>query len=128
MNSVEFFAYLGTFVLGGLTVFQIALIQGAPIGRFSWGGAHDVLPRKLRLASLSSIFLYAIFAGYLLDKAGVANFIDNDNFVTIGMWVMTGYFMLGVIMNALSRSKPERLVMTPTAAILALSFLMVARG
>jgi preprotein translocase subunit SecG len=42
------------------------------------------------------------------------------------MWVMTAYFVLGVIMNGISRSKPERLIMTPTTAALAALYLVLA--
>lgn len=41
---------------------------------------------------------------------------------------MTGYFVVGTVMNALSRSRPERTVMTPTAATLAALALVVALG
>ena len=44
----------------------------------------------------------------------------------VGLWVMTGYLFLGVLMNAISRSKPERNVMTPVALVLAVCFLVVA--
>ena len=109
----------------GLAVFQIALIMGAPLGKFAWGGAHDVLPRQLRIASISSIILYAIFAAFVLSKASVLELIPNNSAVNIGMWVFTVYFFLGIVMNAASRSKSERLVMTPVAAVLAVLFLLV---
>ena len=41
---------------------------------------------------------------------------------------MTGYFALGVPLNAISRSRPERLVMTPVVLLLALCCLVVALG
>lgn len=123
---IEFCALLGCFVLVCLTVFQIALICGAPIAKFAWGGTHDILPNKLRLASLSSIVLYIFFASVLLEKADIIQFIKNDRLVAISMWVITAYFFVGILMNALSRSKLERMTMTPVAALLAATFLVVA--
>jgi hypothetical protein len=125
MLMVELVAYLGIVVLACLAIFQIALIAGAPIGRFSWGGAHSVLPAPLRIASASSLVLYIFFAAVLLGKAGEAPLISSK-FAGIAIWVITAYFFLGILMNAISRSKPERLVMTPTALILAIVFLVVA--
>lgn len=125
---IEFFAFFGCFILACLIIFQVALACGAPIAHFAWGGAHTVLPKRLRIASLSSILLYVFFAGILLEKAGVTELISNDKLVSISMWVVTLYFFVGILMNALSRSKPERLVMTPVAALLALSFLIVGLG
>ena len=42
-----------TAILGVLAVFQLALALGAPIGHFAWGGAHRVLPARLRIDSLA---------------------------------------------------------------------------
>jgi hypothetical protein len=48
--------------------------------------------------------------------------------VHVAVWVLAGYFLLGAAMNAVSRSKPERIVMTPVALGLAACFLIVAVG
>jgi hypothetical protein len=40
--------------------------------------------------------------------------------------VLTAYFALGVVMNGISRSKPERLVMTPTTLLLAALYLVLS--
>ncbi|MEN8582118.1 hypothetical protein ABFP37_05320 [Burkholderia sp. RS01] len=40
--------------------------------------------------------------------------------------LLTAYFILGVILNGISRSKPERLVMTPTALALAALYLVIS--
>lgn len=112
-------------ILAGLALFQLALICGAPIGRFAWGGGHTVLPAKLRVGSLISILLYALFAGTILSGAGLVPSVLPEGVVNGLMWVMTGYFFVGIIMNALSRSVPERSTMTPVAATLAGLFLFV---
>jgi hypothetical protein len=113
-------------VLAGLTVFQAALIAGAPLGRFAWGGQHDVLPAKLRIGSAVSIALYVLFAYVALAKAGLAPPLLNEAFTSVSSWVLTAYFALGVVMNGISRSKPERLVMTPTALLLAALYLVLS--
>ena len=118
-------ATIATFILALLTVFQFALICGAPIGRFAWGGQHTVLPAKLRIGSIVAIVLYAIFAVFILSKSGVINVISDPTILRIGMWVFTGYFALGIFMNAISRSKPERIVMVPVCVVLATLFLLV---
>jgi hypothetical protein len=46
----------------------------------------------------------------------------------VAVWVLTAYFGLGVVMNAASRSRPERLVMTPVALVLCGACLLVAAG
>ena len=121
-------AYIALVVLTLLAVFQIALIFGAPIGRFAWGGQHRVLPLNLRLGSLLSLVLYDTFGLFLMSKAGIWELIQDEQMLQIGLWVFTVYFALGVIMNGISRSKPERYVMTPVAAVLFICFLIVALG
>lgn len=119
-------AIVGLLVLFGLSLFQLLLIVGMPIGEFAWGGQHRVLPRKLRVASVFSVILYVIFALFLASKAGIVDIIaSNSTLCTIGMWVFSCYFMLGVFMNAISRSKKEKLLMTPVALLLAVIFLII---
>lgn len=125
---IELYALAASLILLGLSVFQFMLIAGVPIGNFAWGGAHRVLPRRLRIGSAVSIGLYAVFAAFILSRASVVDVIKNDAVLTYGMWIFTGYFFLGVFMNAISRSKKERLLMTPVALTLAILFLFVARG
>jgi hypothetical protein len=124
--SDQFAAIAACAVLGGLAVFQAALIGGAPLGRLAWGGQHEVLPDKLRIGSAVSVLLYALFAYAALAKADMAPPAGAGAATSIIMWVLTAYFSLGVIMNAMSPSNPERLIMTPAALILAVLYLILA--
>ena len=122
----QLFATLACALLAGLTIFQGALIAGAPLGRAAWGGQHRVLPAKLRIGSALSIAVYALFAYAALAKAGLVPLLVNESFTAVTIWVMTAYFVLGVFMNGISRSKPERLIMTPTTLALAALYLVLA--
>jgi hypothetical protein len=119
-------AILACAILAGLTIFQAALIGGAPLGRMAWGGQHDVLPARLRIGSAASIALYALFAYAALAKAGLAPPLLGESFTSISMWVLTAYFTLGIVLNLISRSKAERLIMTPTVLILAALYLVLS--
>lgn len=112
-------------ILTALTVFQILLIAGKPLGEYVWGGQHKVLPTNLRISSVTSIILYALFMIFLVSKAGLVQIIAPGVFLDTTMWIFTGYFFLGILVNALSRSKKERFVMVPTCIVLALVFLTV---
>jgi hypothetical protein len=115
-------------ILAALAVFQAALIAGAPIGRFAWGGQHEVLPPRLRIGSAVSIVLYAAFAFVIAERAGLVTIFGNAGFVQAACWVLFGYFTLGIVMNGISRSKPERNTMAPVSAVLAVLVLVVALG
>jgi hypothetical protein len=118
-------AIAATVVLAALAVFQVALAVGAPLGRFAWGGQHTVLPRGLRIGSAASVVLYGLIGATLLSRAGVIDWM-SPQVASIAAWVVVAYFALGVVMNAISRSKPERNVMTPTVLVLAVLSLLVA--
>lgn len=118
-------AYIALVTLFALSLFQLALLFGTPLGKYAWGGSNKVLPVKFRIASVASIFLYILFAIFLLSKSGILITISNQQILDVCMWVFSIYFLIGSFMNAMSRSKPERNVMTPVAAILTLSFLYV---
>ena len=122
----QVFALLACAVLAGLAVFQGALIAGAPLGRLAWGGQHRVLPARLRIGSAVSIAVYAVFAYAALAKGGLVPPLVSETFTSISVWVLTAYFALGVVMNGISRSKPERLIMTPTALVLAALYLVLS--
>jgi len=112
-------------ILSLLAVFQLALALGAPLGHFAWGGQHRVLPGRLRIGSLVSIVIYAITAVLALDRVGLIDVVP-DVVSTVGMWVVFAYFVIGIPLNAISRSKPERYVMTPVVTVLAVLSLLVA--
>ena len=116
---------LAVVVLAGLAVFQALLIAGQPLGRFAWGGQHTVLPTGLRVGSAVSIALYAGFAVLILSAAGALAVLPAG-FVDVAIWVLAGYFVLGIGLNAISRSRPERLVMTPVVLLLAAVCLVLA--
>ncbi len=114
-------------LLAGLAVLQLLLAAGRPLGRFAWGGQHEVLPRRLRIGSAVSVVLYALIAAVVLQAAGVIE-VFPEAVADVGIWVVTGYLALGVPLNAISRSRSERLVMTPVVLVLALGCLVVALG
>ncbi|MEV7607618.1 hypothetical protein AB0N65_19475 [Paenarthrobacter sp. NPDC089322] len=121
-------AILACIILAGLTAFQVALVAGAPWGRLAWGGQHEVLPRKLKIGSTTSIVLYVLFGYTALAKADLVPVLISDSFTSVSMWVLTAYFAVGVAMNGISRSKPERFVMTPVALVLAVLYLLLSLG
>jgi len=113
-------------ILAALAVFQAALIFGVPLGKFAWGGEHRVLPANLRFASVVAILLYGFIALMLLSKAGLIAMFDNQHVVDVIVWIIAGYFTLGIVMNAISRSKYERALMTPVVSLLAILCICIA--
>jgi hypothetical protein len=118
-------AFVGVVLLGGLAVLQLLLVAGAPLGRFAWGGAHVVLPRTLRIGSAVSVALYAVFALLMLQAAGVFAVLPRG-LAGVAIWVVTVWLAVGIAMNAVSPSRAERLLRTPTSVVLAVVCLVLA--
>lgn len=96
---------------------------GAPLGRFAWGGQHHVLPMRLRVGSLVSILVYVLLGWVILARAAQD---DGHGVLAVATWVIAGYFLLGVALNLASRSRAERIVMTPVALLLGVLTVAVA--
>ncbi len=84
-------------------------------------------PLRLRIGSVVAIVIYALIVVIAFDRLGAID-VFPEPFSVIAMWVIFGYFTLGIFMNAISRSKPERNVMTPVCAVLAVLSLFIALG
>ena len=128
MTSHEMAAMVGTGVLGALAVYQILLAAGLPLGRAAWGGKHKVLPRNLRIGSLAAVGILGIAGWMLLARAGLMAPGSESLAVRILAWTFAAYFGLNVAMNLASKSRIERLVMTPVAAVVVACFAIVALG
>ena len=111
------------FRIGGISDL---LIAGRPFGRFAWGGQHDVLPTRLRLGSGISILLYAGFAVIIVAKATDSATVLGRSAIDYGIWALAAYFVLGIFMNAVSRSASERRVMVLMSLVLAVACLLLA--
>jgi hypothetical protein len=113
---------------GFLTVaaFQVALALGAPWGRAGWGGAHDRLPQRLRIASGLAAAVWIAAAFVVLGGAGYDVSALPQKVAGWGTWVLFGMLALGALMNLASSSRWERFLMSPIAAFLSLLCLIVA--
>ena len=51
-----------------------------------------------------------------------------EPFSEVAMWVIFAYFVVGILMNAISRSTPERYLMAPVSLVLAVLSFLIAAG
>lgn len=110
-----------------IAIFQILLALGFPLGDYSWGGFHKgVLPTKLRISSMVSA-IFILFIGYVFLKHSKIisigfNFIPTN----IMVWVFTVFLGLNTVGNLISKSRKEKMIMTPLTGIAFLSCLFVS--
>lgn len=115
-------AACGAALIGVVVVFQLAVVLGAPLGRFTQGGGVDgTLPLSGRLVAAGSAVLLTVMALGLLARAGIGPLrMAPRRLVTAIAWFTAVYAGLGVVLNLASPSMSERWTWAPvTAAILA---------
>lgn len=107
-------------------MFQALLACRFPLGRFAWGGQHEVLPTRLRVGSLVAILVYLVIGCVVLARVGLPG--GDHGVVRVVTWVVAGCFLLGAAGNLASQSRSERFVMTPVALVLCALTAIVALG
>lgn len=108
-------------LLAVITVFQLALAAGVPWGAAAWGGNHrGTLPTRLRVASgVAGLVVYPSLIAILLAAGGVLEIGWIPRPGPTALWILTGFFGLGVVANLASRSRVERW-WAPVALVIAL--------
>lgn len=112
---------------GIIIAFQVLLAAGVPWGAAAWGGRHPgVLPAGYRVASaVSGIVVFPLLILYVIDSADLADISWLPGSGPAAMWVLFGFFVLGTLMNAASRSRIER-IWAPVNLTLAVCCLVIA--
>jgi hypothetical protein len=119
--------YLSLALLAGLSVMQVLLIFGVPIGHYAWGGKHRILPPRQRIAAGAAIVLYAVFAAVLLSRAEIVAG-GSSPLIVVSAWVLFAYAVFSVLPNLASKSRPERAVQVPVSIALSIGVGLVASG
>ena len=119
-------AIIGSALLIIVAVMEVLLIAGLPLGEFTMGGRHKVLPMPYRFAAASSILLQIFGALMMLQGAGFMNMWFGVTPTRIICYVFAGFFAVNTVMNFISPSKKEKYVMTPLALIEAVCFFVTA--
>lgn len=119
-------AWLFTLLASVASLFQLALVLGAPWGEFTLGGRwKGSLPTRARLIPLLSLLVLAAFSAVVLSRAGVM-LPDLREISRRLSWVVVTYCAVGTIANSVTRSKRERQLWLPVAVAMLACGLIVA--
>ena len=113
-------------VLTLIAAFQLLLALGLPFGEAAWGGAHRVLPAHLRLCSAIAVIALVLAGWIVLARAGVLTSPWQPATVRFCTWGGFAILALSTMGNLASKSRIERLLMTPIALVGSICFLLVA--
>ena len=120
------FAIIGSVVFFIASIVYVLLVFGLPFGEFAMGGKYKVMPTGMRIVCAFSVLIQWFAIMILLQTAKVIPLIFPFN-ITKGLCVFFAiYLTLNSLMNAFSKSKKERLVVTPLSVITSICFWITA--
>ena len=117
---------LGAVLFGAIATMTVLVACGLPLGEFTMGGQHKILPKKLRVMAVISVAI-KIFAMIIILQAG--GFISLWLSFKVTKYIcffFAAYLSLNTIMNMISKSRKEKYVMTPLSLIAGICFLITA--
>ncbi len=119
-------AIIGACLFGIVAVITLLAALSAPLGEFTMGGKHKVLPAKLRIIALVSLVIQ-VFAILIILQAGGFMPLWFSKIVTKIICIFfASYLVINTIMNFLSKSKKEKFFMTPLSAAASVCFWITA--
>lgn len=109
-----------------LVGFQIALVLGAPWGRFAMGGAVEgAYPPAMRVTAAVQILIYGAMGVAVVARAGLA--LRRWHRVSIvAIWIVVAILAVSLVLNLITPSGGERLLWAPVAAVMLFASLRVA--
>ena len=89
-------------------LFQLALVLGAPMGEYAFGGQSPKLPPQYRFSSAVSFLVMLAISGHYVAQLGwLAPLLEPDLNAIIN-WVLVGFFTLSAVVNNLTKSEKEK--------------------
>jgi len=120
------FSILGAVLFGVIVIMTVLVACGLPLGEFTMGGQHKILPKKFRVMAVISVAIQ-IFAMIIILQAG--GFIPLWLPFKVTKYIcffFAAYLYLNTIMNMISKSRKEKYVMTPLSLIAGICFWITA--
>ena len=115
-------SFIGACAFSVVIILSFLIILGLPLGELTMGGRYKVFPKKLRIVLVSQLLLQVFFVIVILQMGGYLPLWFSHKTTRIILIVMAVYLSLNVLMNLASKSRKERLIMTPLSLIAAVCF------
>ncbi|EIW6614010.1 hypothetical protein [Clostridium perfringens] len=120
------FAILGASLFLGIAILYVLVALGLPLGEFTMGGQHKILPKKYRVMAIVSVVIQLFAIIIILQADGLISSWFSIKVTKYICIFFALYLSLNIIMNFISRSKKERYVMTPVSFVSAICFFVTA--
>ena len=109
-----------------ITVLNVLLLCGLPLGELTMGGQYKVLPKHLKIPAASSLLVQVFAIFIVLQAGGYLELWFSFKVTRIICYIYAGYLVLNSCMCLFSKSKKEKYIMTPLAFGAAVCFFITA--
>lgn len=121
-KEILMFSIIGAILFSIVAILTILVAIGLPLGEFTMGGQHKILPNRYRVMAGISVFIQIFAIIIVLQTDGFISLWFSLKVTKYICAFFAGYLLLNTIMNLMSRSKKERNIMTPLSFITAICF------
>ncbi len=105
----QFAAGFLVFSFLALALFQLAIVLGAPLGEYAYGGQHSgVLANRYRAVSALSLLIGLAIAGHYLAQLGVLPQLLQPDLNHLVNWGIVVFNVPAAILNNITRSEKEK--------------------
>ena len=120
------FSILGAVLFGLIATMTVLVACGLPLGEFTMGGQHKILPKKFRVMAVISVAIQIFAMIIILQAGGFISLWLSFKLTKYICFFFAIYLSLNTIMNMISKSRKERYVMTPLSLIATICFWITA--
>ncbi len=120
------FAIIAAVIFTIISIINLLLIFGAPLGEFTMGGQYKVLPKNLRIMASFSLVLQVFAILIVLQAGGFLPLWFSAKMTKIICRVFAAYLTVNTVMNFISGSKKEKYIITPLSIVAAVCFWLTA--
>ena len=116
------FSILGAVIFGVIATMTILVACGLPLGEFTMGGQHKILPKKFRVMAVISVAIQIFAMIIILQAGGFVSLWLSFKVTKYICFFFAAYLFLNTVMNMISKSRKEKYVMTPLSLIAGICF------
>ena len=120
------FSILGAVLFGVIAIMTVLVACGLPLGEFTMGGQHKILPKKFRVMAVISVGIQIFAMIIILQAGGFISLWLSFKVTKYICFFFAVYLSLNTIMNMISKSRKEKYVVTPLSFIAGICFWITA--
>ena len=120
------FSILGAVLFGVIAIMTVLVACGFPLGEFTMGGQHKILPKKFRVMAVISVAIQIFAMIIILQAGGFISLWLSFKVTKYICFFFAAYLSLNTIMNMISKSRKEKYIMTPLSLIAGICFWITA--